>query len=252
MTYSMCCQRATRLSPVADLDVAGTAPTAGSANGCDQPPHRVRLEDGVAVDHTIRSWRAAAMPALSALALPPLGLPDDPDVGQAQRSATSAVPSVGPVVDDHHLEVRMVARGERPDRRVDALLLVVRRNHHGDRRQKSPDRWGRSRAGVGCRRASTSSTDRPGDRQHRERVMERQLHQAHQQAGRAYEPAHQPCPERAGRTVARMPGGRGVDRARSRCRRCSRGAAVRSIRQAERGHRLARSPPPSCSMTTAP
>ena len=51
MTYSMCCQRPSRPRRLPTFVLPATAPTRGSASGCDEAVDGVALEDGVAVDH---------------------------------------------------------------------------------------------------------------------------------------------------------------------------------------------------------
>jgi hypothetical protein len=96
MTYSMCCQRATRLCRLPTLTLPATAPTDGSAKGCT----RRRTESGSKTVSpstiTTSSWRAAATPALRALAFPPLGLRMTSTLGSPSASTMSAVPSVDP------------------------------------------------------------------------------------------------------------------------------------------------------------
>jgi hypothetical protein len=96
MTYSMCCQRATRPVRFATFALPATAPTSGCANGWTST-RTVSGSNTVSPSIiTTRSWLAARMPVLSAAALPPLICRITRTPGSARPSTIAAVPSVEP------------------------------------------------------------------------------------------------------------------------------------------------------------
>ena len=96
MTYSMCCQRAEQTAPVGDLRVAGHRTDRRVRERLDE----AGMVSGAKIVSpsiiTTSSWRACAMPLLSAEALPPLVWRSTRTPGSPSASTMSAVPSVEP------------------------------------------------------------------------------------------------------------------------------------------------------------
>lgn len=93
-TYSMCCHFASSPHRLAIFALPATAPIAGSANGCTSLPTVVGSNTVSPSIITISPCRAAAIPVLSAAALPAFSCRITRTAGRPR--ASSAVLSVEP------------------------------------------------------------------------------------------------------------------------------------------------------------
>ena len=116
-------------APVADFGIAGHRPHRVVGEGLDEVADRLGLEARVPVDETRRSLRAARDAGVEGGRLAPVRLADQRDAGQSELLDEVRRAVRRPVVHDHDLD-RVVARDDRPDRRLDALLLVVGGDDH--------------------------------------------------------------------------------------------------------------------------
>ena len=217
---------------------------------------RVRLEDGVAVDHDDHLGVGGSDAGVQRRGLAAVGLADDPDAARSPSASTIVGGAVGgAVVDDDDLEVRVVARRQRADGALDADRLVVGGHDDRDRRRTVPRPWRRRRARVpGGRRAARRAATRSGDEDARRRrsasasapVSQKARRTAHRNAIAAQR-ARRAAPPARPRPALRPSSSRSGNE-RGSPARCSRGIELR-----ERGHGLrCGSPPPSWSITIPP
>ena len=152
------------------------------------------------------------------------------------------------VVDHDDLELGIVARRQRPDRGPDPELFVERRDHDGDRGKVA----GRRAGGRDLSRMPSGQRQQQEDAQHRQSSQGDQCDLEHLDDGvRApYDAGHQ-LALKALRRARRVPGRRSTDRRGDGVEGVA--ALLELIDQVPSAATVwVRSPPPSCSITTAP
>ena len=135
ITYSMCCQRPSSPLRLPTLVLPLTAPTRVVFERRDQVANGFGLEHRVAVDGHDDFSGAGVDTGVQGDRLALVGLPDHPDIGQAQGFDVRRGAVGRSVVDHDHFDVRIVALGERTHRGADADCFVVRGDDDRDRRR---------------------------------------------------------------------------------------------------------------------
>ena len=136
VTYSIACQRVTRLTRLPTFALPATAPTCGSCSGSTSSATVFGANSVSASRQMTISPLAYAESVVQRARLAAVRLAKDAHLRMiAVRSARDLVRVVRrSVIDDHDLELaRILLRDQRLDRAQDDLLLVVRRHDHAHR-----------------------------------------------------------------------------------------------------------------------